>query len=109
MPMVILKYQFKNDAANGNFYLYDFLNCTLVLCVLCLSFDKVQKVIVSFSPCVYMCVTVHRNITCFCLLFNYFMSFYLKILKAQEFNSVLVSVTTNYKDLREINSVLLVD
>lgn len=87
--------------------------CVIVLfahlCCVCLSFVKVQKVIVSFSPCVYMCVTVHRNIICFCLLFNYFMSFYLKILKAQEFNSVLVSVTTNYKDLREINSVLLVD
>lgn len=79
------------------------------LCCVCLSFDKVQKVIVSFSSCVYMCVTVHRNITCFCLLFNYFMSFYLKILKAQEFNSVLVSVTTNYKETREINSVLLVE
>lgn len=51
MPMVILKYQFKNDAANGNFYLYDCLNC------------------------VYMCVTVHRNIICFCLLFYDFMSF----------------------------------
>lgn len=79
------------------------------LCCVCLSFVKVQKVIVSFSPCVYMCVTVHRNIICFCLLFNYFMSFYLKILKAQEFNSVLVSVTTNYKETREINSVLLVE
>lgn len=79
------------------------------LCCVCLSFVKVQMVIVSFSPCVYKCVTVHRNIICFCLLFYDFMSFYLKILKAQEFNSVLVSVTTNYKDLREVNSILLVD
>lgn len=86
--------------------------CVIVLiahmCCVCLSFVKVQMVIVSFSPCVYKCVTVHRNIICFCLLFYDFMSFYLKILKAQGFNSVLVSVTTNYKDLREINSVFLV-
>lgn len=48
--------------------------CVIVLiahlCCVCLSFVKVQKVIVSFSPCVYMCVTVHRNILCFCFIID---------------------------------------
>lgn len=54
MPMVILKYQFKNDAANGDFYVCDCLNCTLVLCVFKLCQSSKGDCII-FTLCLYVC------------------------------------------------------
>lgn len=62
-----------------------------LLCCACLSFVKGQKVIVSFSTCVYMCVTVRRNIICFCFIIDSSWIFIWKILKTQEIISFSVS------------------
>lgn len=62
-----------------------------LLCCACLSSVKGQKVIVSFSTCVYMCVTVRRNIICFCFIIDSSWIFIWKILKTQEIISFSVS------------------